>query len=60
MQKKLSEGKTWWEMYDYCEDTFYNSILSALPKSGYDDGVVIYVFNDKSFPSAMSFLEKTG
>lgn len=60
MQKKLSEDKTWWEMYDYCEDKFYNTILSALPKSGQYDGVVLYVFNDKSFPSAMSFLEKTG
>ncbi|KAI8034660.1 hypothetical protein M5D96_012562 [Drosophila gunungcola] len=60
LKKKEADNKEWWEMYDYCDDSFYLDILSALPLSNCDNGVVLYIFNDKSFPSAMSFLEKTG
>jgi len=47
-------------MRDFCEDKYYRNILSNLPLSDCNDGIVFYIFNDKSFPSAMSFLEKTG
>ncbi|XP_030557575.1 piezo-type mechanosensitive ion channel component-like [Drosophila novamexicana] len=47
-------------MHDYCDDKFYKNILFNLPLSDCDDGIVFYIFNDKSFPSTMSFLEKTG
>ncbi|KRF80919.1 uncharacterized protein Dvir_GJ26511 [Drosophila virilis] len=60
LQKKQDEGKVWWEMHDYCDDKFYKNILFNLPLSDCDDGIVFYIFNDKSFPSTMSFLEKTG
>ncbi|XP_039233321.1 piezo-type mechanosensitive ion channel component-like [Drosophila yakuba] len=60
LKKKAANQVNWWEMNDYCEDRFYRDILSALPLSNCEKGVVLYVFNDKSFPSAMSFLEKTG
>jgi len=60
LKKKRADNKEWWEMYDYCDDSFYMDILSALPQSNCKNGVVLYIFNDKSFPSAMSFLEKTG
>ncbi|XP_037730492.1 piezo-type mechanosensitive ion channel component isoform X3 [Drosophila subpulchrella] len=60
LKKNKADNKEWWEMYDYCDDSFYTDILSALPQSNCKKGVVLYIFNDKSFPSAMSFLEKTG
>ncbi|XP_041451232.1 piezo-type mechanosensitive ion channel component isoform X3 [Drosophila obscura] len=60
LQKQEADGKAWWNMYDYCNDKFYKEILSSLPLSNCDGGVVFYIFNDKSFPSTMSFLEKTG
>ncbi|XP_043655124.1 piezo-type mechanosensitive ion channel component [Drosophila teissieri] len=60
LKKKEANQVNWWEMNDYCDDRFYTDILSALPLSNCENGVVLYVFNDKSFPSAMSFLEKTG
>ncbi|XP_034138402.1 piezo-type mechanosensitive ion channel component [Drosophila guanche] len=60
LQKQESDGKAWWNMFDYCNDKFYQEILYSLPLSNCEGGVVLYIFNDKSFPSAMSFLEKTG
>ncbi|XP_033241797.1 piezo-type mechanosensitive ion channel component isoform X2 [Drosophila pseudoobscura] len=60
LEKKEDDGKVWWNMYDYCNDKFYTEILSSLPRSDCEGGVVFYIFNDKSFPSTMSFLEKTG
>lgn len=60
LQKKNDNGNSWWEMRDFCEDKYYRNILSNLPLSDCNDGIVFYIFNDKSFPSAMSFLEKTG
>ncbi|XP_032577750.1 piezo-type mechanosensitive ion channel component isoform X2 [Drosophila sechellia] len=60
LKKKRKSQVYWWEMNDYCNDRFYTEILSALPLSNCENGIVLYVFNDKSFPSAMSFLEKTG
>ncbi|XP_030240836.1 piezo-type mechanosensitive ion channel component [Drosophila navojoa] len=60
LKKKKGEDKVWWEMHDYCSDKFYKNILASLPSSDCEDGIVFYIFNDKSFPSTMSFLEKTG
>ncbi|XP_043071722.1 piezo-type mechanosensitive ion channel component [Drosophila grimshawi] len=60
LKKKQDEGKVWWEMHDYCDDKYYKNIISNLPLSDCDDGIVFYIFNDKSFPTTMSFLEKTG
>ncbi|XP_034113348.1 piezo-type mechanosensitive ion channel component [Drosophila albomicans] len=60
LQKKQAEGKMWWEARDYCDDKFYRNILSNLPLSNCDGGIVFYIFSDKSFPSTMSFVEKTG
>ncbi|XP_023033887.2 piezo-type mechanosensitive ion channel component [Drosophila willistoni] len=60
LEKKKAEGKSWWEMHDYCDDKFYYDILSKLPESDCESGVVIYVFCDKSFPTTMSYIEKTG
>jgi len=47
-------------MHDFCDDKYYKNVLSNLRFSDCDDGVVLYVFHDKSFSGAMSFFEKTG
>ncbi|XP_062141387.1 piezo-type mechanosensitive ion channel component isoform X6 [Drosophila sulfurigaster albostrigata] len=50
----------WWEIRDYCYDSFYNNTLKDLAYSDCKSGIVMYTFNDKKFPSTFSFLTAGG
>ncbi|XP_030384816.1 piezo-type mechanosensitive ion channel component isoform X1 [Scaptodrosophila lebanonensis] len=50
----------WWEIRDFCNDTFYTNYLSKFAYSNCTSGIVMYTFNDKKFPSTFSFLTAGG
>jgi len=54
-----SEKDVWWEVKEDCSDLNYATYLSKLP---YEDcsSLIIYTFNDKIFPSTLSFLSGGG
>ncbi|XP_034474344.1 piezo-type mechanosensitive ion channel component [Drosophila innubila] len=60
MHRDNATNGLWWEIRDYCNDTFYNTTLKDLPYSDCRSGIVMYTFNDKKFPSTFSFLTAGG
>lgn len=49
----------WWEIEEDCSDETYNDILKIIPYA--DCNVItIYAFNDKMFPSTLSFFTGSG
>ncbi|KAH8413427.1 hypothetical protein KR009_010997 [Drosophila setifemur] len=60
MHRDNATNGLWWEIRDYCNDSFYNETLSKFAYSNCSSGVVMYTFNDKKFPSTFSFLTAGG
>ncbi|XP_026835112.1 piezo-type mechanosensitive ion channel component isoform X1 [Drosophila erecta] len=60
MHRDNETNGLWWEIRDYCNDTFYNETLSKFAYSNCTSGIVMYTFNDKKFPSTFSFLTAGG
>ncbi|XP_037894241.1 piezo-type mechanosensitive ion channel component isoform X3 [Glossina fuscipes] len=50
----------WWEISDWCGDDDDTVILEQWPSFDCTSGVTIYTFNDKKFPSALTFLTAGG
>uniref|UniRef100_A0A1A9WMD8 Piezo-type mechanosensitive ion channel component n=1 Tax=Glossina brevipalpis TaxID=37001 RepID=A0A1A9WMD8_9MUSC len=51
----------WWEISDWCDDDDEGTnILKSWPYFDCSSGVVIYTFNDKKFPSTLTFLTAGG
>uniref|UniRef100_A0A1A9VXU8 Piezo non-specific cation channel R-Ras-binding domain-containing protein n=1 Tax=Glossina austeni TaxID=7395 RepID=A0A1A9VXU8_GLOAU len=50
----------WWEISDWCGDDDDSIILKQWPSFDCTSGVAIYTFNDKKFPSALTFLTAGG
>lgn len=60
MHRDNETNGLWWEIRDFCNDTFYNDTLSKFAYSNCTSGIVMYTFNDKKFPSTFSFLTAGG
>ncbi|KAH8409601.1 hypothetical protein KR222_010130 [Zaprionus bogoriensis] len=60
MHRDNATNGLWWEIRDYCNDSFYKNLLKDLPYSDCSSGIVMYTFNDKKFPSTFSFLTAGG
>ncbi|KAH8352510.1 hypothetical protein KR084_004589 [Drosophila pseudotakahashii] len=60
MHRDNETNGLWWEIRDFCDDTFYNETLSKFAYSDCTSGIVMYTFNDKKFPSTFSFLTAGG
>ncbi|XP_034669269.1 piezo-type mechanosensitive ion channel component isoform X10 [Drosophila subobscura] len=60
MHRDKETNGLWWEIRDFCNDTFYNSTLKEFAYSNCTSGIVMYTFNDKKFPSTFSFLTAGG
>ncbi|XP_032583390.1 piezo-type mechanosensitive ion channel component isoform X10 [Drosophila sechellia] len=60
MHRDNETNGLWWEIRDYCNDTFYNETLSKFAYNNCTSGIVMYTFNDKKFPSTFSFLTAGG
>ncbi|XP_017047863.2 piezo-type mechanosensitive ion channel component isoform X2 [Drosophila ficusphila] len=60
MHRDNETNGLWWEIRDYCNDSFYNETLSKFAYSNCTSGIVMYTFNDKKFPSTFSFLTAGG
>ncbi|XP_033249407.1 piezo-type mechanosensitive ion channel component isoform X9 [Drosophila miranda] len=60
MHRDKETNGLWWEIRDFCNDTFYNTTLKEFAYSNCTSGIVMYTFNDKKFPSTFSFLTAGG
>ncbi|XP_030554837.1 piezo-type mechanosensitive ion channel component isoform X8 [Drosophila novamexicana] len=60
MHRDNATNGLWWEIRDFCSDSFYMNTLKDLPYSDCSSGIVMYTFNDKKFPSTFSFLTAGG
>ncbi|XP_050088800.1 piezo-type mechanosensitive ion channel component [Anopheles aquasalis] len=50
----------WWETREDCSDTLYEKYLSRLPYADCANYLVMYMFNDKIFPSTISSIAAGG
>jgi piezo-type mechanosensitive ion channel component 1/2 len=50
----------WWEVKEDCLDANYNKKFKDMPFNDCNDHMVIYLFNDKLFPSTLSSLAAGG
>lgn len=59
-QSKSADGveNIWWEVKEDCSDN--SRILKNLPYADCDSNVILYTFNDKLFPSSLSWLTGGG
>ncbi|KAH8271869.1 hypothetical protein KR044_008417 [Drosophila immigrans] len=60
MHRDNATNGLWWEIRDYCYDSFYNTTLKDLAYSDCNSGIVMYTFNDKKFPSTFNFFTAGG
>uniref|UniRef100_A0A182PCF5 Piezo-type mechanosensitive ion channel component n=1 Tax=Anopheles epiroticus TaxID=199890 RepID=A0A182PCF5_9DIPT len=51
---------SWWEATEDCSDTLYEKYFSRLPYADCTNYLVIYMFNDKIFPSTISSIAAGG
>jgi hypothetical protein len=54
-----SSRQSWWSLTETCSDENYENFLKKID----DDGcsrLVMYTFNDKSFPKTLSFISGEG
>ncbi|XP_016961874.1 piezo-type mechanosensitive ion channel component isoform X5 [Drosophila biarmipes] len=60
MHRDNETNGLWWEIRDFCDDSFYNETLSKFAYTNCTSGIVMYTFNDKKFPTTFSFLTAGG
>uniref|UniRef100_A0A182NU57 Piezo-type mechanosensitive ion channel component n=1 Tax=Anopheles dirus TaxID=7168 RepID=A0A182NU57_9DIPT len=55
-----TSNTSWWEVREDCSDTLYEKYFSRLPFADCTNFLVIYMFNDKIFPSTISSIAAGG
>uniref|UniRef100_A0A182QXP0 Piezo-type mechanosensitive ion channel component n=1 Tax=Anopheles farauti TaxID=69004 RepID=A0A182QXP0_9DIPT len=55
-----TSNTSWWEVREDCSDTLYEKYFSRLPHADCANFLVIYMFNDKIFPSTISSIAAGG
>ncbi|XP_037913810.1 piezo-type mechanosensitive ion channel component isoform X6 [Hermetia illucens] len=58
--KDAASDQSWWQVNEFCQDPFYENVLSKLPLANCDTKIVIYTFSDKMFPSILTMLTAGG
>ncbi|KAL3280583.1 hypothetical protein HHI36_003816 [Cryptolaemus montrouzieri] len=56
----MSSQSDWWKLNEQCNDRNYKKYLKKLPYQDDCDGIVLYTFNDKTFPSGLSIITGGG
>ncbi|XP_026300508.1 piezo-type mechanosensitive ion channel component isoform X8 [Apis mellifera] len=51
--------KKWWVVNEVCNDTLYENLLSRVPLNDCKY-IMMYLFNDKTFPEGLSFISGLG
>ncbi|XP_061939821.1 piezo-type mechanosensitive ion channel component isoform X3 [Apis cerana] len=51
--------KKWWVVNEVCNDTLYENLLSRIPLNDCKY-IMMYLFNDKTFPEGLSFISGLG
>lgn len=51
--------KKWWIVNEVCNDTLYERLLSRVPLNDCKY-IMMYLFNDKTFPEGLSFISGLG
>lgn len=59
MSLQNSGSLYWWELKEECNDSAYETVLRNLPYASCDN-LVIYTFNDKSFPEGLNIISGKG
>jgi len=54
-----SSSQNWWSLEETCNDTNYNDFLKKIDDD-HCSKLVMYTFNDKSFPKTLSFISGEG
>ncbi|PSN54799.1 hypothetical protein C0J52_01988 [Blattella germanica] len=54
-----SSSQSWWSLTELCNDTNYDDYLKKIDEDGCND-LLMYTFNDKSFPKTLSFISGEG
>ncbi|XP_061515009.1 piezo-type mechanosensitive ion channel component isoform X15 [Anopheles gambiae] len=55
-----TSNTSWWQAMEDCTDTLYEKYFSRLPYADCTNFLVIYMFNDKIFPSTISSIAAGG
>lgn len=56
----VGDSQMWWEVKEECNDTLYRNVLANIPYADCNSNLVFYTFNDKIFPSTLSWLTAGG
>lgn len=54
-----SDSQSWWSLKETCDDKNYENFLKEIDDD-HCNKLVIYTFNDKSFPKTLSFISGEG
>lgn len=54
LQMHKLNDKYWWEVVEDCNGTSYDEGLSKLPFAACPSQNILYIFNDKIYPSSLS------
>lgn len=55
-----NDSAMWWEVKESCNDKIYNDTISEFPYANCQSSLVMYLFNDKIFPTTLSFITGGG
>ncbi|XP_053676328.1 piezo-type mechanosensitive ion channel component [Anopheles nili] len=58
--RQESNDISWWEVTEDCTDSLYEKYFSRLPYANCSSFLVMYMFNDKIFPSTISSIAAGG
>lgn len=50
----------WWMVSEKCDDGIHSSLLSRVPLNDCESWIMMFLFNDRTFPSGLSFISGFG
>lgn len=59
MDKQCCAHQQWWMVKEECSDYLYSVLLSNVPLNDCKD-IMMFLFNDKTFPESLSFISGFG
>ncbi|XP_014483161.1 PREDICTED: piezo-type mechanosensitive ion channel component isoform X3 [Dinoponera quadriceps] len=59
MDKNCCAHQQWWVVNEECNDRLYNILLNKVPLNDCKD-IMMFLFNDKTFPEGLSFISGFG
>lgn len=58
--KECCDHKQWWIVREVCTDVAYTNILNKVPLNDCKKSIMMFLFNDKTFPEGLSFISGFG